>query len=162
MLSVDTSIIAAQTVTFLIAVALLWRIVLGPASKRLTERADRIEGDLRRAEKLRHDMDRLKTEHDIQLAEVSNQAREMINQAVHEGQKTRNDILDDARRQSAEIVAHGREQLNMEKTRVVREMRAQIVDLSVLMAEKLLQSAMTPAIQKQLADEALRNLDTSR
>ncbi len=159
MLNIDVNVIIAQTVTFAIALVLLGRIVFKPASKFMRQRAERIASDLRQAAEQRQAMEQLKKDYHRQLAEIAAKNQEMIRQAIRDGQQARDAILAEARRQSDAILQRGLEQLEIERARVLREMRREIVELSAQLTEKVMRGAMTPALQNRMVDDLLRDLE---
>ncbi len=162
MLDIDLNVIIAQAVTFAIALVLLGRIVFKPASNFMRQRSDRIADDLRQAAEQRRAMEQLRKDYDRQLAEIAAKNQELIRQAIREGQQARDTILAEARRQSDAIMQRGLEQLEVERARVLREMRGEIVELSAQLTEKVVRAGMTPALQNRLVDDLLRDLETAK
>ncbi len=162
MLEIDISVIIAQALTFAIALVLLGRIVFKPASKFLRQRADRIADDLARAAEQRQAMEQLKKDYERQLAEIAVKNQDLIRQAIRDGQQARDVILAEARRQSDAVIQRGVEQLEIERARVLREMRQQIVDLAAQLTEKVVRVNLTPAIQSRMVDDILRELEAAK
>jgi F-type H+-transporting ATPase subunit b len=153
MLDINIYLIVGQVVTFLVGLAILWRIAYKPIAGIFKQRADKISGDLDAAEKARQDVERLKSDYEAQMARLADETQKMMNKAVKDAQSIRDEIVNGANDQSQAIVARAAEQIEFEKEKAVRELRRQVLELSLLVAEKAVGETINKDLQRRLVDQ---------
>ena len=63
-----------------------------------------------------------------------------------------------ARAESDQMVQRAREQVEREKGQAILELRAQVADLAMQAASKIVASSMTPEAQRKLVDEFIKTM----
>ncbi|MFA7159606.1 MAG: F0F1 ATP synthase subunit B [Kiritimatiellia bacterium] len=159
MLDINVYMIIGQVLTFLAGLAILWRIAYRPVVRIFKQRADKIGADLEAAEKARRDMEKIKADYDAQVARLSEQAQAMLNQAVKEAQAVRDEIVNGARDQGQAILARAAEQIEFEKQKAVKELRRQVLEISLLVAEKTIGESVNEDLQRRLVDQIFSQLE---
>lgn len=159
MIEINPGLLLAQVVTFLIGMGLLWKIAWGPLTRLLRERRARIQQDLQTAERAKQDMGRLKTEYEQQLAQIQTKANELFAQAERDGQAAREQLLQVAQEEARRLTEKTRRQLEEEKVRLVKELRSEVGNLSILAAERLVRQTVDERVQAQFLEELFRDLD---
>lgn len=109
-------------------------------------RKDAIEGGLARAEAAQAEAQRALEDYRRQLADARGEAAQIRENARAEAQRIVEDLRTQAREESARIVARGEDQLQTQRTQVVRELRGEIGTLAVELSEKI--------VDQRLADDA--------
>jgi hypothetical protein len=71
-------------------------------------------------------------------------------------------LLDEARSQAEKATERAREEINAEKERAMAELRAQVADLALDAAAKLVRSDMNATTQRRLVEEFLAEAEPSR
>lgn len=160
MLDINISLIIGQVITFLIGLALLWRIAYKPITGIFKQRADKISGDLDAAEKARRDMERLKADYETQMAKLADESQKMMNKAVKDAQVVRDEIVNVARAQSKGIIDRAVTQIDMEKDKAVGEIRRQVLEVSLLVAEKAIGETMDAGRQRRIVDEVFAEVES--
>ena len=153
MLDINIYLIIGQVVTFLAGLAILWRIAYKPIAGIFKQRADKISGDLDAAEKARKDVERLKSDYEAQMARLTEQAQKMMSQAVKDAQSVREEIVNGAKDQSQAILARAVEQIEVEKQKAVIELRRQVLEISLIIAEKAIGETINKDLQRRLVDQ---------
>ena len=153
MLDINIYLIAGQIITFLVGLAVLWRVAYKPIAGIFKQRADKISGDLDAAEKARHDVERIKSDYEAQMARLTEQAQKMMSQAVKDAQSVREEIVNGAKDQSQAILARAVEQIEFEKQKAVKELRRQVLELSLIIAEKTIGETINKDLQRRLVDQ---------
>jgi F-type H+-transporting ATPase subunit b len=159
LLQPDIGLMVWTVVTFLIMVAILKKIAWGPLLKVLEDREEKIKMEVAAAEKHRAEMERLKTEYETQLLGIESRARALLSEAEQKGSEAREAILKDAEAQAKKIEARTRAELLAEKERLVLELRSQVGDLSVEIAEKLMRQSLDKKVQDRIVSDFIKNLD---
>jgi len=162
MLDINIYLIVGQIITFLIGLAVLWRVAYKPIAGIFKQRADKISGDLDAAEKARQDVERLKSDYEAQMARLADEAQKMMNKAVKDAQSVRDEIVNGARDQSQAILARAAEQIEFEKQKAVRELRRQVLEFSLLVTEKAIGETINAGLQERLVNQVFAQIEERR
>jgi F-type H+-transporting ATPase subunit b len=152
---VDWFGLAFQIVNFVVLLYLLNRFLFQPLMGRMDERSSRIEKGLEDAEAAARDRELARAEREAAVAEARKEAQAMIARATKMAEDSRNEIIGDARSEAERLTAKGREEIVAEKERAMAEIRAQVADLALLAAGKLVRREMDAATQRRLVEEFL-------
>jgi len=90
-------------VSFGILLLVLYRFALPPVLEILDERRNRIESDIEKGEKLKAELEAMKTEYRKKLAEAEAEANRKVQEAIKEAKDTRDEIIRDTRKEADEI-----------------------------------------------------------
>ena len=126
----------------------LWKYVFPRMEQTFKARVDAIEGGIKRAEERQAEANQLFEQYKQQLAEARNEAAVIRDRARADAEATREDMLRQAREERDRVVASGQEQLEQQRATLVRELRAEMGELAVDLASRIVGEA--------LADEARR------
>lgn len=123
----------------------------------LKEREQHIEEALHAAEIAREEMKKLKLDNE----ELLRQAKEERDQMMADAKKVRDKILEEARQRGTEeadrIVASARERMENERMAAITEMKNQIADMSIEVAERILREKIqTPKDHESFIEKVLR------
>ena len=140
--------IAVGGVAFAVLCFVLMKFVFPRMEDAFKARVDAIEGGLKRAEDAQAEANKLLEQYKAQLAEARTDAAKIRDDARADGEQIRQEIQVRAREESDRIIAAGREQLNVERQQIVRELRAEVGTLAVDLAGRI--------VGESLADEARR------
>ena len=162
MLDINVYLIIGQIITFLIGLIALWFIAYKPITGIFKQRADKIGADLTAAEKARQDMERLKADYAAQMAKLADETQKMMNKAVKDAQSVRDEIVTSARGQSREIIDRAVEQIELEKQKAFKELRQQVLEISLLVAEKAIGETMNDDLQRRLVDQVFAKIEEKK
>lgn len=133
-------------IIFGITLFILKKFAWKPILNALKERENSIDEALSSAQRARKEMENLKAGNEKIMAEAR-KAKEAI---LSEAKKIKDKMLSEAKAQASEegqkMIESARARINAEKEAAISEMKKQVVELSVLVAEKI--------IQKELKDKA--------
>ena len=161
LLKPDLGLMIWTVVTFLIMVIILKKLAWGPLLKTLEEREEKIKAEVAAAEKNRLDMERIKGEYETQMLGIETRAKALLAEAEQKGFQTREAILKDAEAQAKKVQERTRLELEAEKERLIRELKAQVGDLSVEIAEKLMRKSIDKKVQDEAVQDFLKGLESS-
>lgn len=125
-------------IVFVIILMLFWKYVLPKFQEVLTEREDRIEGGIQRAEAAQAEAKAALEKYNAQLAEARSEAAEIREQAREKGKQIEAEHRATAEAEAKRIIESGEKQLAASRERVVSELRADIGKNSIDIAEKIL------------------------
>ena len=155
---VDVFKLAFQIVNFLLLLYLLNRFLFKRVLAMLDERQQRIAKGLEDAESAARDRELASAEREAALAEARKEAQTMIARADKIAEDSRNEILADARTNAEQVIAKAREEIVAEKERALSEIRAQVADLALAAAGRLVRSEMNGPTQRRLVEQFLAEM----
>jgi len=158
----STSEIFAQVVSFLLLLWLLRAFAWKRLLKLLDERKARIATELNNIEKAKADVEGMKSAYAEKLAKIEDQARERIAQAVNEARRLAAEVKSKAEKDSEEIFKGARENIKAEVAKAREDLKDQIADLSIAVAEKVIQEKLSEEGEKRLALDFLNRLETKK
>jgi len=158
MIEIDFPLLAAQVVSFLVALFILWRFFWGPLTQMIEKRRNAIAKEIDDARKGREDAESLKHEYEQHLSQADETAKKILHAAIDEGHGAKEDILRAAREQSAMFLAKAKDEITFEKELAMKDLRKETVDLAVLIAEKILKQSVDPSTRQRMLDEFIDEL----
>lgn len=148
-------------IPLLVVLFLFWKFVLPRFQDILTEREDKIEGGIARAEAAQAEADAALEKYNSQLAEARTEAAKIRDEARVQGQKIIADATTKANDESARILEAGDRELQAQREQVVTELRNELGQTSISLAERLMGEQLTDGVkQSGTIDNFLSNLDT--
>jgi F-type H+-transporting ATPase subunit b len=145
-------------VTFGLAVLVLWRFFWKPLVRFMDKRRRDVETDLEAARSSRTEAEELQRRLSDQVAEIDKKANLLLELATEEGTRRREEILREAQAEARRLLEDARRHISEEKARAARELRAETVALSMLIAERALRQSVDPKVQERLVGEFVEEL----
>ncbi|WIM69526.1 F0F1 ATP synthase subunit B [Corynebacterium suedekumii] len=140
---------------------IFWKFVLPKFQEVLTEREDRIKGGIQRAEAAQAEAKAALEKYNAQLAEARAEAAEIREQAREKGKQIEAEMKAQAAEESNRIIASGEKQLLAQREQVVAELRQEMGQNSINLAERLLGGELSDATKRSgTIDSFLSELDT--
>ena len=150
-----------SVVPLVVILVLFWKLVLPKFQEVLTEREDRIEGGIERAEAAQAEAKAALEKYNSQLAEARTEAAKIRDEARAQGQRIIADATTKANDESARIIESGEKQLAAQREQVVAELRKEMGQNSINLAERLLGEQLSDDVRNSSTlDNFLSNLDT--
>ena len=158
----DSGLLFWMTIVFLAVFFILWRWGFPSIIKMVNERKNYIDESLAKAE-----------EANLRLANIQKQGEELLMEArekqaqiLREASQTRDSIVEQAQEkaheESARILSEAKAEIESQKQAAIRDIRTQVAELSVQIAEKILRKQLTTsAEQAQLIDSLLDEVASS-
>jgi len=159
LVSPDPGLMFWTVVTFLALVVLLKRFAWGPLLAAIAEREAGLKADAQSARSAREEAQRIKDELAAQLSGIEARRQDALARAAQDGEALLAGFKAQAEKESRALREKTAAELNREKERLVRELRGEVADLSVRAAEKLLRRSVDPAVEKQVLDDFLKDIE---
>lgn len=132
-----------------------------PARKFLEKRKEQIRGDLEDAKVNRESAEALKAEYEGKLRGIDKEAEEILSDARRRALANEAQIVQEAREEAARILAHARQESELEKQKVADEVKREMIVLASMMAGKVVSASIDTTVQDQLVEETLREMGKS-
>ena len=157
-LGIDLSTLIIQMIGFAVLFFVLRKYVFGIIAQAIEDRKrdirDRMEGlDADRAE-----LDRLHEEARRRLEEIETEAREKMQAAVDQANAERGRILEHTQQEAERELEKARNTIRREKEYAVAELRAQVGDLAVEIAGRILNSTLDATEHRKVVDEFIAQM----
>ena len=133
----------AQVLNFLILVFILAKFAYKPLMKIMDDRKNKIAGDLAAAETAKTDAESIKAEY----------AQAIIDNARKTAQTAHDKILADTKAEQDQIVKTAKEAIALEKKQALSEIRAHVINLSLVAASKIVEQKLGSEEDKKLAGD---------
>lgn len=143
--------IAAFAVLFFV----LAKFAFPPITKMLDERANKIRESLEKAEDTRVEAERLLEEYKVQMAEARSEATQVIEQGRKVAESMKTEILAKAKEEAEAEKVKAIEAIKAEKAAAMGELQAQVADLSVAVAGKIIGTSLSRKDHEALIDSFL-------
>ena len=158
----DPGLFIWTILTFLVLLALLAKFAWKPLLEALDSRQNAIRKSLDDAQRARQELERLNQESALIVNKARAEADQIIVGSRADAERLREDMKQKARAEADSIVKSAERQIQLETARALQQIRAEAVDLSVMIASKLLQRNLTKEDNDRLIEEALKQVDGPR
>ncbi len=132
-----------QTLLFLALLFLLRKYAWKPIMEAVDSREKNIEDSLASAEKARAEMERLQSDNERILAEARAERDGILKEARVIKDKMISDAKAEASEQAAKVIASAKEQINNEKMAAITDLRNQVAEMSIEIAEMVLKRELS-------------------
>ncbi|HHV61647.1 MAG TPA: F0F1 ATP synthase subunit B [Firmicutes bacterium] len=152
----------ASIINFILLVALLGVFLYRPMKKFLKEREQLISRNISEAEADRREAARLKEEYEAHVAQARREVQDIIENAVREGERARDEIVEGARNEARRIVEKAEREARMREAKAWAELRDQLIAFSILAASKVASASLDQDSQEKIIKELLNDPVLSR
>jgi len=157
----DPGLFIWTIVTFLVLLALLTKFAWRPLLQALETRQQAIKKSLEDADRARQELERLQQE----SAQIIRQARldgeAIIAQSRSDADRLRSELTQKARDEANTMIHRAEQQIQLETRQALQQIRHQAVDLSVMIASKLLERNVSKEDDQRLIEETLKQIENS-
>ena len=148
-----TAEIVVQILGFLIALWVLKLFAWKPLLKLLDERRARIDNSFKEIDQKNTEAAKLKEEYLGYIANIEDETRHKIQQAVEEGRRIASEIQDKARADARDIIEKAKQDIALEIAKAKVELKDEIAHLALNAAEKIIQKELdTQTLQETPID----------
>jgi F-type H+-transporting ATPase subunit b len=145
-------------IVFIPLAVILWPRI----SSMLTERTDKIEGGLERAEETQKQAQQVLAQYQQQLADARHEAARLREEAKEQGAQIIAEMREQAQAEARRITEAARGQIEADRQQAFASLRAEVGALSVQLASKIVgESLDDEARQSRVVDRFLAELDSS-
>ncbi len=150
--------IVATIISFLLLVWLLGKVAWGPLMKVMEERRSHIESMLANAEKERQQAEQIKREYQEEMRKARQEAQDVIAKATKVSETRATEILAASHEEAEKIKRSALADIERERDRAISEVKAQVADLSVLVAEKIIRQKLDMTGQGKLIEQFIQEV----
>ena len=155
----DPGLFIWTIITFLVLLALLAKFAWTPLLQALETRQNAIRQSLDDAQQAKVEMERLNAESAKIIQQARVDADAIVSQSRLDGDRLREEIRAKARIEADHIVKNAERQIQLETSRALEQIRREAVDLSVMIASKIIQRNLSREDNERLIDDAIKQVE---
>ena len=160
LVQLDPGLFVWTILTFLLLVFVLAKFAWKPLLKMLQDREDMIRSSLEDAEKAKSELERLNEESEAIMAKARSEAQSILADGKAAAEKVKDGIIAKSKEQANKIREDAGNQIQVEKDKAISEIKEEVVNLTLSVAEKLIQKNLSDADNKSLIEESLKKVQT--
>ena len=160
LISIDKSLIV-QFVNFFILLFILQRLLYKPFLAKMEERTAAIKTSLEEAQAVRAEAARQQEENEARLRKAYAEAAAIRDQALREAAEESRKHIESAQAQARKLVDDTKAQLDAEVRRAREELRREVSDLAIAVAEKLVHRTLREEDHRRIVADAIAGMKTS-
>lgn len=154
-LGINAANLIVQLLAFVLFVALFWKFALGPITRMLDTRQDRIRDSIEAAQRVERELAETQARNEEVLAEARREAQTLIARAREVSDQNIARSREQAQVQADDMIAKAREAIAAETLQARNELRQEIADLAISAATKIVRANIDRDAQTRLIEEAL-------
>ncbi len=148
-------------IVFLIVFAVIAKLAFPALNKTLAQRTDKIQGDMEKAEEARRTAEEELANYRAQLAGARDEANRIIEEARRTADQMRRDLQVKAEEESQVIVARAQDEIRAERDRVFQELRAQVGQIAVELAGRVVGESLDERAHQRLIDDYIDQVSST-
>jgi F-type H+-transporting ATPase subunit b len=146
-------------IIFAILLFLLTKFAWKPISKMISARNQSIEDALNQAELAREEMKKLQSDNEKILAEARVERDKMLHEARNLKDQIVGEAKGEAKKEVEKIKKAATAEIQAQKSAAMEEIRNQVLELSVLVAEKVIRKELKSSVEhEKLIDDLLKDV----
>lgn len=155
----DIGLVIWMSITFLIVLFLLKKFAWGPILKMIHEREASIEEALKSAERAKLEMQALQADNERIIAEARQERDRMMKEARDMKDAIVGEAKSKAKEEADKMLAIARETIHNEKMAAITDLKNQVAQLSIDVAEKILKRELAAeSKQKELLGDLMKDV----
>mgnify|MGYP005840629137 FL=1 len=144
--------------SFVILLLVIWKYVVPGMGGLLEERRMSIQGDIDKAETLRDEAQKAMAEHEKQLKGARKEAQNIVANAKSEAEKIIQTKTAELERDIAKRSEDARVSIEQAKSKAMRDVRAEVTELAIAAAEKIVSEEVDSKKAGKLTDALLKEM----
>jgi len=158
---VDTPLLIAQAINFVIVAFVIWQFALKKILLTIDEREKKIADSLKNAEKIKLELEATEKQQNETLQEASLVAKKTVATAQEQAKSYIEAQKEEARKQAEEIVEKAKSAMELERQRVLNDAREEIASLVILTTSKVLQRELGDEEKSRFSESAAKEISLS-
>lgn len=158
LVQLDPGLFFWTILTFVTLSFVLSKFAWKPLLAALKEREDEINKSLDDATKAKSELEKINIQSEEIISKAKTDAQVIHSESKAMAEKVRSEMIEKAHEEVKTLKDKAEKEINMEKDRVLNDIKKEVVDLSIVVAEKLIKKNMSEDDNEKLINETLRGL----
>jgi F-type H+-transporting ATPase subunit b len=151
--------IVAQTIAFLLLLAIMRSVFWKKVLKLLDDRKAKIASEFKVLEDARTETERIRLDYEKRLATIDEAARDKIQKAINEGRRIAEEIRENASKDGDKLVENARATIKSDLAKAKEELKNEMVGLVIDTAGKVIQEKLSEEEDKKLVEYFLKETE---
>lgn len=160
LVQLDPGLFIWTIITFLILCYVLAKFAWKPLIKMLDDRENMIKGSLEDAKKAKMELERLSEESEAITLKARSEAQSILAESKVAAEKVKDDIIAKSKEQAIKIRDDAQKQIQVEKDKAISDIKQEVVNLTISVAEKLINKNLSDLDNKSLIEDSLKKVKT--
>ena len=158
LVKLDPGLFIWTILTFLILFFVLAKFAWKPLLAALESRENTIKSSLEDAVKAKTELERLNAESEEIIAKARSEAQTIRVEAKSAAEKIKADVMVQAGEDAKKIRDEAKKQIQVEKDKVINEIRQEVVNLTMTVAEKVIKKNLSKEDNQSLIEDSIKHL----
>lgn len=145
-------------IAFVIVLAVLMKFAFPALKKGLKAREDKIRDDLESASRAREEAETEAATYRAQIGDARSEANVIIEDARADAERIRREVVGRAEAEAAEVRERAQEDIRLAQERAMSDLRAQVADLSIGLAERVVERNLDRDTQMALIESYINSV----
>ncbi len=161
-LGIDGVNLLIQLFAFVVFVAIFWKFALGPITRMLDERQERIRESMEAAERMEQELAATQARNEEILQEARREAQEILSTARENSDQVLARAREQAQKQSDDMIEKARTTIEAETQQAWIQLRQDVADLAIAAATKIVRQELDREKHAELIQETLAEAESER
>ena len=157
----DPGLFLWTILTFMVLLGLLAKFAWNPLLALLDKREEMIRQSLDDAQETKQELQRLQQESKEILSKARVEAQSILAQTRSEAEKLKGEIKQKAKAEADSILRDAEKQIQVETEKAIAVVKHEVIDLSLLVASKLIKKNLSKEDNQSLIEESLKQVGSS-
>lgn len=145
--------IIAAMINFLILYLILKKVFFKPVNNIINSRKKEIENSYDQLEQSKKEIEAMRIESEKKINNIKQEGSELLENYKQKAEKTYSEIINNAEKESELILQRAKKEAEYEEEKVKNKIKKEIVDVSFLMTEKVLEKRIDEEEHRKLINE---------
>ena len=156
--SVFSSMIFWSVISFAILFFVLKKFAFPPIMAALDDREKKIRGDIEESERLKQDVEKIKTDLEDKLKAAHSKAETIVQLAQDEAKKLQEKTVQETEIKVKQAQREAEQEIQNSRNKLLQEIRSYTAALTIASTEKFLKKTLGDADKKRLVDESIEQV----
>ena len=157
-ISVFSSMIFWSVISFAILFFVLKKFAFPQIMAALDDREKKIRGDIEESERLKQDVEKIKTDLENKLKDAHSKAETIVQLAQDEAKKLQEKTVQETEIKVKQAQREAEQEIQNSRNKLLQEIRSYTAALTIASTEKFLKKALDDADKKRLVDESIEQV----
>ncbi len=159
MLHLEPGMMIWTWATFIVLFLVLAKVAWKPLLSAVEEREKTIADSLRKAEEARTEAQQLLEKHQKMMEDAHAEIQKMLQENKQIAAKMKEEIITKAKAEAEKLRQRAEADIEREKEAAILELKAQVADIAIQAASRLIQESLDDQKHRTLIDQYIKDLD---
>lgn len=155
MMDINPGLMIWTIISFLVLLVVLKKFAWTPILAALDEREKGIKDNIEAAKQAREEAERALADYRKRLAEAQAEAQGVVAKARQDAERVREELVEKSKAEAQALLDRAHKQIELESQAAVKAIRAEVSEMVVVAAERIISRSLTDADKQRLASDAL-------